>query len=656
MTTLEFFDQLYGNSLSGHLYLWTTPDKLSHWYSVDDLEAAAQGAERLAATGKNVYYGLGLTAAAKQPDERATVDDVTAIPGLWVELDLRDETHPHNPTDVGELITLVQAWPLPPSLVIHSGHGIHAYWLFREPWEIADDRARAADLLQRFQAAHRQEAATRGWKVDSTHDLARVLRPPGTVNYKSSPPVPVTVIAAGPERYNPDDFEQFLPETAPASAGSGERRASRFERRPTDGPAAHMLANCVFLQHCQLNAKTITYQEWLAALSNIVRANDGIQAAHYVSGLDPARYNQRDTDKKIDECLAAMHPQTCAYIQRDLGFIGCPGGGCGIQAPCGWSLGKLPQAKALIRSIAVPTPETVYTPQIMGALALIQKEAPAEYDIFFQRCKGQVNLNTLRAEVKKQRATDAGFTVYDGGENPGQPPETVDEPGENVNGHWLADTVPDVPLNLQLPRHSNTATWFFRQKGVTLRRVTQNGDSYFEASYAPILITERIYNIDTYQEKARVAFRTARHGWRSVVLPKSTIFDGKRIMCLADAGLTMNADMARNLSKWLSALEAANVHIIPERMGVSKLGWRNDEKEFILPGMQSTYTLDASTTEAEGVLGAMTVAGDFGVWLDAMRYLRTHGGRKDSRAAGRHEHLGQARGVIQDFRQHEGLA
>ncbi|MDR3561240.1 MAG: DUF927 domain-containing protein [Negativicutes bacterium] len=621
MDILQFLNQLYGACETGHLYLWTTPNKLSEWYSVDDLAGAARSAERLSAERKNVYYGLGLTAAPKWTDERAVVDDVTMIPGLWVELDLRDDTHPNNPTDVAELISLVHTWPLPPSIIIHSGHGIHAYWLFREPWDITEERDRVIDMLQRFQASHKQAAAAHNWKVDSTHDLARVLRLPGTMNFKAEP-VPVTVIhSESIARYNPDDFDQFLPD-APA-ATPGERRPTRFERRATDGPTAHMLSNCIFLQHVQLNAKTISYQEWLAALTNIVRATDGIDAAHTISALDTNRYTQKDTDKKIDEALDAMHPQGCEYIKRDLGFVSCPPGGCGIQAPCGWSLGKLPQAKALIRSISVPTPDVVYSPQVMGALAIVQKEAPAEYDMFFQRCKGQVNLNTLRAEVKKQRVIESGFTVYEGGESQTETAATVDESPENVTGHWLKDTVPDCPLNLLMPHSSQNSTWFFRQKGVALRRVTQNGESFFEVSYAPILITERIYNVDTNQEKARVTFKTARHGWRSVVLAKSVIFDGKRIMCLADSGLTMNGDMARNLSKWLSALEAANVDIIPERMGVSKLGWRNNEREFILPGMESTYTLDAGSMEADGVLSSMSVTGDLTIWMEAMQHLRS---------------------------------
>lgn len=618
MTTLEFLSELYGNFEAGYIYLWTTPDKLSHWYPVTSLEEAARAAESLSAGRKNVYYGLGLTATAKQADERATVPDVTMIPGLWVELDLRDDTHPGNPTTIDELVDLVQAWPLPPSIIVRSGHGIHAYWLFKEPWDITGERDRAADLLQRFQAMHRQTAAAQGWKVDSTHDLARVLRLPGTMNYKAEP-VPVATLAAGPERYNPDDFEQFLPDSAPAAVG--EHRASRFERRATDGPAGYMLANCMFMQHCQLNAKSLSYQEWLAALTNLVRASDGIQAAHAVSALDPARYNPKDTDKKIDECLAAMHPQTCQYI-AGLGFAGCPPGGCGIQAPCGWSLGKLPQAKALIRSLSVPTPETVYTPQVMGALALIQKEAPAEYDVFFQRCKGQVNLNTLRAEVKKQRVADSGFTVYEGGENVQENAETVHDSDENVPARFLGETVPDVPLNLQLPRHSNNAVWFFRQKGITLKRTTQNGDSYLEVSYAPILITERIYNVDTFQEKARITFRTPRHGWRSVVLPKSVIFDARKIMALADAGFTVNSEMAKGLVKWLAALEAANSDIIPQTSSVSKLGWRR-EREFILPGKDARYIVDAEDLPTQNVITGFAVVGDYGVWLEAMRHLRT---------------------------------
>lgn|GEM_PF-3157893 len=83
-------------------------------------------------------------------------------------------------------------------------------------------------------------------------------------------------------------------------------RPHSFERRPTDGPALYMLTNCQFMQHVQLNVKTLGYNEWLAALTNIIRATDGIEVAHAISAIDTARYNYKETDKKIDECLGRV--------------------------------------------------------------------------------------------------------------------------------------------------------------------------------------------------------------------------------------------------------------------------------------------------------------------------------------------------------------
>ena len=389
-----------------------------------------------------------------------------------------------------------------------------------------------------------------------------------------------------------------------------------------------MLTNCAFLQHAQLNAKTLSYGEWLAALTNLVRASDGVEEAHRVSAMDSGRYDRATTDKKIDECLGEMNPQSCEFIRRELGFKGCPEGGCGVNAPCGWSLGSVPQARALVRAISVPTPETVYQPEFLGALALVQKQCPVEYDIFMQKCKGAVNINTLRKELKRARATAAGFEVHAGagaggsGSSDQETDPPIDDETVAVSGTWLRDTVPDAPLNLKLPRKTNTEAWVFKDAGVGVRRVTQTGETFNRASYAPILITERIYNVDTGTEKAKIAFKS-RRGWRYNLLPKTSIFTGKGVMQLANAGLTLNEDMAKYLAKWLSALEAANIDEIPEKQGVSKLGWRSGEAEFILPGIDTSYTLDSGSPDVDGLLSALQPAGDFHAWNEAMTYLRT---------------------------------
>lgn len=623
MNTLEFLSSLYENAEQGYTQVFSLPAKAARAIPASDLGGLHDVLAAMPAAN-DLYFSPGLSAAPR--DERLSTDDIIGIPALWVDIDIKNE-HAHAkhnlPASIADAMEILPD-NMAPSIVVHSGYGLHAWWLLRECWyfDTPAEFQQAKALLHRLHTFVKERADLRGWHMDATFDICRVMRLPGTLNYKMKrAPIPATVIEHCDLRYDPSELDDILPQV---DASTGKRiRKSRFERRETDGPAASMLANCAFLQYAQLEAKTLSYQEWLAALTNVVRASDGIGAAHALSALDTARYDQLKTDKKIDEVLADMHPHGCDYI-RSLGFKGCPDGGCGVKAPCGWSLGSLPKSIAMVRSISIPTPESVYQPEVLGALALLQKQNPVEYDKFLQKCKGQLNINTLRKELKQARAAAAGFEVHDGAGAAASDPSQdapIDDETAAVSGVWLRDTVPDAPLNLKLPRKTNTEAWVFKDTCVGVRRVTQTGETFNRASYAPILITERIYNIDTGTEKAKVAFKS-RRGWRNILLPKTTIFSGKGVMQLANSGMTLNEDMAKHLAKWLSALEAANVDIIPEKVGVSKLGWRSNETEFILPGVDTSYTLDAGSPDVDGFLSALAPMGDFDAWRAAMGHLR----------------------------------
>lgn len=88
------------------------------------------------------------------------------------------------------LAALVATMTLPPTLILHSGGGFQAWWLFVEPWVFGSDeeRERAAALVKRWQSLLRIRAAEKKWELDSTHDLARVLRPTGTWDWKYGEP------------------------------------------------------------------------------------------------------------------------------------------------------------------------------------------------------------------------------------------------------------------------------------------------------------------------------------------------------------------------------------------------------------------------------------------------------------------------------------
>jgi putative DNA primase/helicase len=114
---------------------------------------------------------------------------VLAIPGLWIDIDIKHPAHRKVtlPDTIEDVLAVINtAVPLPATILVDSGYGLHAYWLFRELWRFDDDveRTRAAHLLRRFQSTILTAGKRQGWSLDSTFNLAQVLRIPGTYNHK----------------------------------------------------------------------------------------------------------------------------------------------------------------------------------------------------------------------------------------------------------------------------------------------------------------------------------------------------------------------------------------------------------------------------------------------------------------------------------------
>jgi hypothetical protein len=158
----------------------------------------------------NAYFSLGIRRSRLSDGQRGASSDVFAITTLWVETDAampyRSSAKRYFP-DQEEIITFLRSLPLPPSIIVSSGGGIHAYWLLKEPLVFdADEADYAAALVRGWQSFIRSQTE---YEIDYTHDLARVLRVPGTTNRHSEDERPVMVLEVTDRRYNPSDFEQW---------------------------------------------------------------------------------------------------------------------------------------------------------------------------------------------------------------------------------------------------------------------------------------------------------------------------------------------------------------------------------------------------------------------------------------------------------------
>ncbi len=186
-----------------------------------DLNEAIRHAESQSAI-RDVYFGIGLGNKAKRANERFEANEVAALPGLWAEVDYLHPVHKKKnlPPTAQDAIELLNRMPVSPSVIVHSGHGLQAYWLFERVESVKDDKQRAefAQLNERWQKHLKALARAKGWDIDSTHDLARVFRIPGTKNHKNGKAVEVRVIANSQLRYKPSELLNKLNAVVPIAS------------------------------------------------------------------------------------------------------------------------------------------------------------------------------------------------------------------------------------------------------------------------------------------------------------------------------------------------------------------------------------------------------------------------------------------------------
>lgn len=194
MQPSDFLRLLWGDTPPGQALIWRLPSKQSTWFrNWDNVDKFCEAHKR----DCDIYTGVSLINAAFNgitAHTRTSNINAAAIAGLWADIDIAGPHHKkaNLPPTVGAV--MLELYPLP-TLAIHSGHGLQAWWLFEKPWVFADvqERQQAQSLTQWWHWRLSKHFAKKGWALDATHDLARVMRLPSTINHKGEP-VPVMLI------------------------------------------------------------------------------------------------------------------------------------------------------------------------------------------------------------------------------------------------------------------------------------------------------------------------------------------------------------------------------------------------------------------------------------------------------------------------------
>ena len=283
------------------------------------------------------------------------------VRSIYIDLDCGDgKAFPDKPSAIAALKAFMKTTGLSalgkPTL-IDSGGGIHAYLpLSRdvpiEEWlPVADAVKRAAKALE--------------FPIDETvtADSARVLRTPGSLNYKYNPPALVHVVMRGGV-FNLEDIAECVKDyvvqvrpvqTALMIPGNRPNAVMSPVAKALAGNSSTLFKNiwnktregtgCQQIKHFAMHAKDDGMEPmWRAMLSITKHCDDGEKASRFLSAMHP--YDEDRMQKKLGEILG---PYSCVKIETTNtgGCAGCP------------HQGKITNPLALGRIINIVEEETV---------------------------------------------------------------------------------------------------------------------------------------------------------------------------------------------------------------------------------------------------------------------------------------------------------
>jgi hypothetical protein len=287
-----------------------------------------QQVEALVKRGFDAYFGC----AKFGPLNNRTHENVAYVRALWMDIDcgptkaVPDEKgiikgYVDQLTGLNEFGKFCKNVGLPKPILVSSGYGIHAYWLLEETvsrleWEPLANRLRELCVEQ-------------GLIVDpSVFEASRVLRVPGTYNFKQEEPLEVRVlnentprmtyaqvkeILGAPDVEPVEEKPDFIPSSmSPLMESMMQNKVKRFKTIMLKSAQGE---GCNQLLHCFENQATLDYNLWRSALSIATFCVDRDSAVHKMSANHPG-YDKFKTEFKVDDIQRTGGPHHCVTFEK----------------------------------------------------------------------------------------------------------------------------------------------------------------------------------------------------------------------------------------------------------------------------------------------------------------------------------------------------
>ena len=621
---VHFFNQLYGKIPTGHFaYLWTKLQGTFSFSIADESqrEAMAIKAVELSNSGIDIYHTVNTVNIEPTGGKRGDEFAVSFQTAIVVDIDIRSVAHKGEadkfPSNFEEAKSFL---PFTPSILIFSGYGLHAYYIFDIPIKITDEnREELKNRNSRMIELVRLRSKIFKKSIDSIGDLPRILRTPSTFNYKlgaENAPICHIVENSG-LRFSPDQIDDKL-DALTSIALPTETPAKSLEKNfldfSDDNPDFNIFRVRRMLDF--INPSDLTYDDWLAvgmALKNIgcdcsdweqwsrtdERFKDG-ECQYKWNGFNRNGYEigtlfhfaqlggydakeiyrewyelhsdfKSSGKKKIDDDPATQMD----LLKSELQSVN--------KALSDFDTEKNAALEKL-RNLEKFDSNTMFSKDIVIAAAfakLFDKQA-------FSNLKREIRNYGDKNRAEKVSVNDWNSDVKEKAEEILSRHKFLLNRRTEINAeiNSLSFAISDdVARNLTFPKGYSIS----KENGI--EKVT--GESMITICRRPVIITGKTYSVDEKIYKVTLAYMTQEGKWKKLApTEKATVFNHRKLVDLANADLPVTSQNAAGLVEYFDAFATANEINFPLEYSVPRCGWYtfNGRDFFIDPRRLCSFT------------------------------------------------------------------
>ena len=278
--------------------------------TLDDFLAFIESSK---ANNENVFFNPSSLDGYSRKNE-----NVQFLRSFFVDLDVGEEKgYPTKDDALAGLNDFISRSGLPEPVIIDSGRGVHAYWIFDADIPVAEWKPYA----EKFKAY----CLDNDLHIDPviTAHQGRILRCPDTENHKQTPPLPTKILSENIWSYDFAEFKEFLGEidmslqailaAVPKGVDEDTRAVKGLDNFETTFKKIAIRSldgdGCGQIREAINNPEGIHYDQWTAALSIAIKCDDGDEAIHIIS----EGHHDYDRERTIQKAAEFEGPRTCKW-------------------------------------------------------------------------------------------------------------------------------------------------------------------------------------------------------------------------------------------------------------------------------------------------------------------------------------------------------